>query len=62
MSKRRLVNRCLMGAVLAVASALLGIYSLGFAQEPPSAGFPRESELRPLLRIAQAEGRPAAEG
>ncbi len=59
MSKRRLVNRCLMGAVLAVPSALFGIYSMGFAQEPPSAALPSEASLRPILRIAQAEAKPA---
>src|SRR5688572_12716477 len=60
MFKRRLVNRCLIGAVLAVPSALCGLYSLGFAQDPPSASFPSEASLRPILRIAQADTKPAA--
>jgi cytochrome c553 len=55
MSNRRLVNRCLLGAVLAVPSALIGIYSLGFAQEPPSSNFPSEADQRPVLRVAQAD-------
>lgn len=49
MSNRRLVNCCLMGAVLAVPATLFGLYQLGFAQEPPEPPGPR------LLRIAQAE-------
>ncbi len=59
MSKRRLVNRCLMGAVLAVPSALLGIYSLGYAQEPPAGT--SLYQPAPVLRIAQADPEPAAD-
>lgn len=55
MSNRRLVNRCLMGAVLAVPATLLGIYNLSFAQDPPGESFPREVPAPRVLRIAQAE-------
>lgn len=62
MSNRCLVNRCLLGALLAVPAGLLGFYSLGFGQEPPSAAFPSDAELRPVLRVAQADAdnQPAA--
>lgn len=60
MSKRRLVNHCLIGAVLAVPLALLGIYSLTFGQGPESAAFPSEASLQPVLCIAQAEENPGA--
>ncbi len=56
MSNRRLVNRCLMGAVLASSTVLLGIYSLGFAQEPPSAAFPSEKTHPHLFQVAQNDG------
>lgn len=62
MLKRRLVNRYLMAAVIAVPTALFGIYTLTFAQDPPSAAFPSEASQRPILRIAQADQQPAAGG
>ena len=58
MSKRRLVNRCLMGAMLAVPSMLLGIFSLSHAQEPPAG--PSLYQEGPPLRIAPADPQPAA--
>ncbi len=60
MSNRRLVNHCLLGSLLAGPALLFGIYSLGVAQEPESAAFPSEASLRPVLRVAQAEAKPAA--